>query len=200
VNLDAAALRGRELYGLLVDTIVPRPVAWVLTLSPDGVPNLAPFSFFNGVCARPPTLSVSVASKPMVDASGHRSFVAKDTASFARHHGFFCVHIAPATRREDVASSAVDHPSDVDVPALVGLKTQPGTWGPIPWSPDLPVAMECRLSQIVEVGDPVNHLLLGEVLGWHIRDELVDEDGRMPSDWDPLARLGVSGYAPPRSS
>lgn len=198
MKLESEGRRGRDLYHLLVDTIVPRPVAWVLTLSPDGVPNLAPFSFFSGVCARPPTLSVSVASKAVVGEQGQRRFVPKDTARFAQHHGFFTVHMAPAARQADVASSAADHPAGTDVPRELGLRTEPGRWSPVPWLPDLPVAMECRLAQVVEVGSPPNHLLLGEVLGWHVQDGLVDEDGRIASDWDPLGRLGISGYLPPR--
>lgn len=198
MNFDAAELRGRRLYELLVDTIVPRPVAWVLTLAPEGTPNLAPFSFFSGVCARPPTLSVSVASKPIV-VDGARRFVEKDTVRNARHHGHFTVHLAPASRRDEVAHTAEDHPPGTDVPAGLDLPSTPGTWGPIPWLADLPVAMECRLVEVVEVGDPANHLLLGEVLGWHVRDGLVGEGGRIASDWDPLGRLGISGYLPPRS-
>jgi flavin reductase (DIM6/NTAB) family NADH-FMN oxidoreductase RutF len=198
MNIDASTLRGSALYDLLVDTVVPRPVAWVVTLSPDGVPNLAPFSFFNGVCARPPTLSVCVASKPVVQPGGARAFVEKDTTRNARLHGHFTVHIAPAARREEVAGSATDHPAGTDVPALLGLALRPGAWSPVPWSPDLPIAMECRLARVVEVGDPTTHMLLGEILGWHLRDDLVREDGRVPTDWDPLARVGVSGYLPPR--
>ncbi len=199
MDVDAATLSGRALYDLLVDTVVPRPVAWVLTLSADGAPNLAPFSFFSGVCARPPMLSVSVASKPVLGSDGQRRFVPKDTVSFARERGHFTVHIAPASQREAVASTAADHPPGTDVPALLGLSLNPGSWGPIPWSPDLPVAMECRLEQVVEVGEPVTHMLLGRVLGWHVQDALVDADGRVPSGWDPLARLGISGYLPPRN-
>ena len=198
MNLEAEGRRGRDLYHLLVDTIVPRPVAWVLTLSPDGVPNLAPFSFFSGVCARPPTLSVSVASKAAVGPDGARCFVPKDTARNARHRGFFTVHLAPASRVEEVGFTAADHPAGTDVPGALGLRAEPGRWSPVPWLPDLPIAMECRLAQVVEVGSPPNHLLLGEVLGWHVEDALVDEEGRIASDWDPLGRLGISGYLPPR--
>lgn len=194
---DPTTGSGRAAYELLTDCVVPRPVAWVTTLSPEGVLNLAPFSFFNGVCARPMVLSIAISSKPL-GPRGARSFVAKDTVRNALHHDALVVHVAPASRQGEVSRTAEDHAAGTDVPALLGLDAVPGTFQRVPRLAGLPVALECRVERVVEVGDPVTHLLLARVLGVHVRDELVGEGGRVSTTWDPLARLGVDGYYPPR--
>jgi flavin reductase (DIM6/NTAB) family NADH-FMN oxidoreductase RutF len=195
---SAADLSGGEAYRLLVDTIVPRPVAWVTTLSPDGVPNLAPFSFFNGVSARPPIVSLAIASKPQTGPTGEREFVPKDTTRNIVKSGQYIIHLAPAKLQPQVSLSAKDHSCGTDVPELLGLETVPGDWVAVPRILSLPIAMECRMETIVEVGEPSTHLLLGEVLGWHVDDGLLDEEGRVwASRWDPLTRLGVDGFCDP---
>jgi flavin reductase (DIM6/NTAB) family NADH-FMN oxidoreductase RutF len=195
VKIAASELSGKERYLRLIDTIVPRPIAWVLTLSPEGVPNLAPFSFFNGVVARPPIVSVSVGPKPVDDGAGGRRFVDKDTTANIRHHREFVIHLAPHRLADEVQRTAEDHADGTDVPALLGLDTAPSTWVSVPRIPALPIALECRLHQIVPVGDPPASLILGEVLGWHVHDDLVGEDGRIGvAGWDPLVRLGVDRY------
>lgn len=192
---SAADLSGREAYLRLIDTIVPRPIAWVLTLSPEGVPNLAPFSFFNGVVARPPIVSVSVGAKRVREADGEPRFVDKDSTRNIRHHREFVIHLAPHGRAGDVDRTAEDHAEGTNVPDLLGLETAPSTWVSVPRLPALPIAMECRLHQIVPVGDPSASLILGEVLGWHVHDDLIDEEGRIAvQGWDPLARLGIDRY------
>ena len=195
---SAADLRGRDSYRLLVDTIVPRPVAWVTTVSPEGIPNLAPFSFFNGVSSRPPIVSLAIASKPKVGATGEREFVAKDTTRNIVKSGQYIIHLAPAHLGSMVSRTAEDHPRETDVPALLGLETVPGDWVDVPRIVSLPIAMECRMETIVEVGEPSTHLLLGEVLGWHVDDALLDDEGRVwAARWDPLTRLGVDGFRDP---
>ena len=193
MRIDPAEQAGARLYGLLTDSIIPRPIAWITTLSAGGVPNLAPFSFFTGVTARPPTLAVCIAAKRVVHPDGTSGFVLKDTARFISERGEFVVHPAPAGRMHAVDRSAENHREGVDVPALLGLKLAPGCRVAVPRLADLPVAMECRLDRIVSVGDPPTSMVLGEILCWHVDDRLLDADGRIAA-WDPLARLGVDGY------
>ncbi|MEE2830691.1 MAG: flavin reductase family protein [Myxococcota bacterium] len=191
----AAELRGRETYFLLIDSIVPRPIAWVTSLAPDGSLNLAPFSFFNGVSSRPPILSISIASKAVTDSEGQRSFKMKDTARNILDVGEFVVHLSSMDSLPEVERSAEHHPPGTNVPELLGLSTEPGTWVSVPRLRAAPIAMECRLEKVVEVGRPVTHLVLGEVLGWHVDDRLLDAEGRISfAAWGPLARMGVDGY------
>jgi len=201
VDVSASELSGRQAYGLLVDSIVPRPVAWVTTLGPAGETNLAPFSFFSGVTARPPIVSISVASRPERSPGEQRAFVPKDSARNIQERGEFVVHLAPASWVERVQRSAEDHPPGTSVPELLGLRTAAGSWVGVPRLVDAPISMECRLERVVTVGRPETYLVLGEVLGWHVKDELLDEEGRAWAlRWDPIARLGVDGYVPPRES
>jgi len=198
---SASELSGREAYSLLIDSIVPRPVAWVTSVSRDGAVNLAPFSFFSGVSTRPPIVSLAIASKPSEDSGGRRTFVPKDTTRNIAQRGDYIIHLAGAGLESQVLRSAEDHPPGTDVPELLGLKTVPGDWVDVPRLVAAPIAMECRMETLIEVGDPSTYLLLGEVIGWHVDDALVDEDGRIWADrWGPLTRLGVDGFAGGKSA
>ena len=189
-------LSGREVYQLMVDSIVPRPIAWVTTVAPDGVLNLAPFSFFSGVTARPPILSIAISSKAIEDDDGQRIFRPKDTTRNIVKRGEFVVHLAPAGLRSQVDASSENHPPGTDVAAALGLETVPGEWVSVPRLRDAPIAMECQLETVVEVGTPSTHLILAEVMGWHVEDRLIDDEGRIWADrWGPLGRLGVDRYS-----
>jgi len=192
---DASDLRARDAYFLMIDTIVPRPIAWVATRSADGVANLAPFSFFTGVTSAPPTVVVNLAPRVVRADDGTRTVLPKDTLANLRETGVFVLHVAPREHRSAVIQSARDHAPEVDEIALAGFETVEGTWVAAPRIPSLPVAMECRVSQMIEVGRLPATMVLGEIQGWHIHDALVDADGRAPSArWGPLGRLGVEGY------
>jgi flavin reductase (DIM6/NTAB) family NADH-FMN oxidoreductase RutF len=192
---SAVELSQREAYYLLIDSIVPRPIAWVTTVSASGVPNLAPFSFFTGVSAQPPTLAISIASRVTRGKDGAREVRPKDTLVNLRGTGEFIVHVAPGDCREQVLRSSENHPPEVDEIALCDLDTVPGSFTNLPRISSLPVAMECRLLREVGLGDPPTTLVIGEVLGWHIDDAMLGEDGRIYSEgWQPLARLGVEGF------
>jgi flavin reductase (DIM6/NTAB) family NADH-FMN oxidoreductase RutF len=185
----------REAYQLLIDSIVPRPIAWLTTRAADGTPNLAPFSFFTGVTAAPPVVVVNIAPRVLRDADGGRTTRDKDTLANLRATGEFVVHVAPRAKRSEVVLSAAAHPPELDEIALAGLATVPGTWVDVPRITELPLAMECRVLQLVPVGRLPATMVLGQVLGWHVHDELVDAEGRVPSvGWGPLGRLGVEGY------
>lgn len=195
--IDPAAISGQAAYGWLIDTVQPRPVAWITTVQPDGATNLAPFSFFNGVCARPPIVSVSIIAKAVGDP---RRFEPKDTAANIARTGEFVVHLATAGDAATVLSSSEHWPAGTDVPAELGLEVVAGSHVAVPRLVGAPVAMECRLESITEVGEPAASLVLGRVLAWHVDEEILGEDGRPRSTrWDPLARLGVEGFAPPRA-
>ena len=195
MKTSATELTGRQAYSLLVDSIVPRPVAWVTSVSRDGAVNLAPFSFFNGGSARPPIVSLAISSKPVTDDGGNRSFKPKDTTRNVAQSGDYIIHLAPSSLEDQVVASAEDYPPGTDVPGLLGLDTVLGDWVNVPRLLAAPIAMECRMETLIEVGDPSTYLLLGEVLGWHVDDGLLDEEGRIWAErWDPLTRLGVDGF------
>ena len=195
MDIPAEELSRREAYFLLIDSIVPRPVAWVSTCSGDGVPNLAPFSFFTGVTANPPTVLLSIASRVERGPDGARTVRDKDTLANLRGSGEFIVHVSPRALLAEVMETSENHAPEVDEIGLVGFETVPGSWVSVPRIASLPIAMECRLLQELDVGQPPTTVVIGEVLGWHVAEGLRDAQGRISAaDWGPLGRLGVDGY------
>lgn len=188
-----------ERYKLLIGCIVPRPIALVSTVSPEGAPNLAPFSFFNGVGSNPMTLLFC----PGNTADGGE----KDTLRNAKPVeeggvGEFVVNLA----REDyvrrmVAAAATLPPGDSEFEA-VGLSAVPSTVVRPPRVGESPVAFECRTLQVIRTnpGRPAGgNLVLGEVVFLHVADDLLNE--RMHVDPERLravGRMGGIGYSTTR--
>jgi len=189
MQIDAAALRGRELYRLLTSIIVPRPIAWVGSRSVDGVDNLAPFSYFMGVSSKPPAVAISVAR------AGRD--VLKDTAENILKTGVFTVSVPSVDQVAAVAGSAARYPGEVSEFERVALTPAAGVQVAAPFPREAKVAMECRVIHTHDMGTV--HLIVGEVVWFHIHDDVLkDADGRQLVDveaLDPLARLGGVDYA-----
>lgn len=186
VEIDPAGLDAESAYKLLVGTVVPRPIAWVTTLSEGGAVNLAPFSAFTFVAPKPPMLAISV---------GHKAGTYKDTARNILRGEEFVVHIADRSRIDDVHASAVEHPPEVSEAELLGLAISPSRLIRPPRLTDLPVAMECRFRQCLEFGDTRSRLIIGEVLLFHFREGLLREGKIDTRELDPICRLGGPNYA-----
>jgi flavin reductase (DIM6/NTAB) family NADH-FMN oxidoreductase RutF len=185
MDIDAAGLSAEASYRLLTGLVVPRPIAWVTSLSPTGVLNLAPFSHFTFVSPKPPLLAISV---------GRKGEVYKDTARNILTSEEFVVHIANSTMTEQVHSSADEHPPEVSEAELLGLATQPSTRIATPRLAAPSVAMECRLRHCIEFGDTRSRLLVGEVLVFHVADPLM-RDGKVDTRaLDPIGRIAGPSY------
>jgi flavin reductase (DIM6/NTAB) family NADH-FMN oxidoreductase RutF len=187
MQIDASTMRGRDLYRLMTSLIVPRPIAWVGTRSPSGLDNLAPFSFFMGVTSKPPSLAISVAR------AGRNKL--KDTAENILSSGVFTVSIPSVDQIEAVATTAARWPgSELDA---AGLHARSGSFVDAPYPAEARAVAECRLIHQHDLG--TTHLLVGEILGFHLDDELVVvHNGCISLDsgaLDPLARLGGADYA-----
>ena len=177
---------GRELYKYIIGTIVPRPIAWVATRSAGGLPNLAPFSFFNGITYNPPTVAFSA-----ID----RDDGPKDTARNVTEHPEFIVHIVSQHLAEQMNVTCGDFGADVDEFSEAGLAAVPGTVVAVPRVAAALVALECRVSHHIVLGDqpPHGHHILGEVLYWHIDDRILDPGARNPIRAEALAAVGRMG-------
>lgn len=190
--IDAKDLPGRRAYRLLVDCVVPRPIAWATTLNEDGTPNLAPFSFFQAVGAEPPTVIVSVGK--------HRDGAHKDTAVNALRTRELAISVVADTLAEAMNVTAGEYPAGVDEAAMAGMELEPSRHIAPPSVAESPVALECRLTQDVPIGpDGENRylLLICEVLAFRVRDDLYDEGRIDPRLLKPLARLGGDAYSHP---
>ena len=178
-------------YNPFKSCCVPRPIGWISTVSKDGHHNLAPYSQFQNVSWDPPTVSVAVNCRP--DGS------LKDTASNALETGEFVWNMATYDLREWVVASSQDFPPGVDEFRTLGIPTIPSkTVKPLRVAGS-PVHFECRLKQHLHIPgntpESQTYLLIGEVVGIHIDERYVDEDGTLDVlKMKPLARVGNLDY------
>jgi flavin reductase (DIM6/NTAB) family NADH-FMN oxidoreductase RutF len=186
VEVDPAAVSPDHAYKLLVGAVVPRPVAWVTTLAPQGHVNLAPFSCFTFVCSEPPMIAISV---------GRLGGELKDTPRNIAAHGEFVAHIADEGQVEQVHESSTEFPREVSEVNHLGLEVAPSRKVKVPRLAAAPVAMECRLERTIDFGLERTRLIVGEVVHFHIAENLY-KDGRIDAlRFRPVARLGGPRYA-----
>ncbi|HLF93158.1 MAG TPA: flavin reductase family protein [Planctomycetota bacterium] len=182
--VDPATLGGRDLYRLMISCIAPRPIAFVTTLSREGVTNLAPFSFFNGVSSDPPVISIAVGAR--------RDGSKKDTWRNIEETGEFVVNVVVPDLMDAVITGAKELPHNVSELELSKEPTLPSVKVKPPRLVNSPVQMECTLLRIVEVEG--TGLILGRVAVYHVRDDAV-RDGRVdPRKLMFVGRMGDDLY------
>ena len=188
MQFDFAALSGRDRYKLIVSTVVPRPIAWVVTQSAAGVVNAAPYSFFNGVSGEPPLLIVSI--------EGRSSTERKDTAENIRQTGQFVVNLVSTAAAPDMVVTAIDFAPGVSEVAEAKLTTAPSVKVAPPRLAASPVAFECEHFQTVELPG-ARDLVLGRIVMMHVADEAVLDAARCYIDTpklDLVGRMHGSGW------
>ncbi len=197
-TIPAESLRSRDVYRLMTDLVAPRPIAWVSTLDDEGRPNLAPFSYFQGVCSRPPMVMLSI--------SWHRDGRPKDTlANILARREFTISHVSePLASAMNVTSG--EYPPEVSEWALAGPDGRPLQSAPAhrvapPRVGAARAALECRLVHAIPLGrgpsgKPSTTLVLGQVLLFSVARGLVRRDERghlLPIDLARLATVGRLG-------
>lgn len=191
MEIDPLVLETRDRYKLLIGCIVPRPIALVSTVSPDGRPNLAPFSFFSGVGSDPMTLLFCPANKP--------DGTEKDTLRNSKPTdeggvGEFVVNVAVEAYERRVAVAAEELAYGESEFDLVGLTRAPSRVVRPARVAESPVAFECRTVQVVRTnpGAPAGgNVVIGRVVHVFVRDDLID--GRYHTDPAKLAAIGRMG-------
>ncbi len=186
MRIDPAELGAERIYRLMTGIVVPRPIAWVTSLSAKGVLNLAPFSAFTFVSQKPPMLAISI---------GRKAGVWKDTAHNILDTGEYVIHIADTPLMQALHDSSVEHPPDVSEVEHLNLATVPSELIKVPRLAAPPVAMECRFRQCLEFGEAKSRLIVGEVVMFHVRDGLVNNGKVETRELDPIARIGGPRYA-----
>lgn len=182
---DFAKLPVREIYRMLVASIVPRPIAFVTTIDENDVTNLAPFSFFNGVCSNPAYLCFSSARA--------RDGGKKDTLRNIEKTGEFVVNTAEESIAEKVNAASETLPYGTSEIEKVGLTILSSTWVKPPRIAESAIHMECRLDQFIEIGknEPGGAtLVIGRVLGMHVADRVLTDGEIQYEKLKPVARLG----------
>lgn len=191
MRILSSDLRGKHIYRLMTSLVVPRPIAWVGSRSASGVDNLAPFSYFMAVSSKPPALAISVAR------AGRDAL--KDTAANIFETGVFTVSMVPQRLGEAMVQTSLRWPASASEFDAAGLTAVEGDVVAAPRPAEAPASMECRLLHHHDL--QTAHLLVGEVVAFHVDDSLVVEgrDGNPEVDsqaLDPLARLGGDLYLP----
>ncbi|MEQ8441358.1 MAG: flavin reductase family protein [Alphaproteobacteria bacterium] len=188
MEISADTLSPSDAYRLLVGAVVPRPIAWVTTLSEVGTVNAAPFSCFTFVSYSPPMLAISV---------GRKGTDLKDTSVNIGRNKEFVVNIASVDLASDLHETSAEFPSDVSELEAGSLDTAVSRNVRVPRIAIAPVSMECRLHSVLEFGALRTELFVGEVVMFHIRDDLY-ANGKIDSmKLRPLARLGGPRYMDP---
>ncbi len=181
----------RDFYRILISAVAPRPIAWISTLR-DGQLNLAPFSFFNVVSAKPPLLGFSPGLRQVNDKAAP-----KDTLHNIRETGEFVVNVVTFAVAEAMNLTSGEYDSSVDEFALAKLTTRPSQVVRPPHVAESPVSFECKLERIIDFGSepPSGSLVIGEIVSVHL-EESVLKDGRLDADaLDLVGRMGGIQYS-----
>ncbi|WP_108658466.1 flavin reductase family protein [Acuticoccus kandeliae] len=185
---DCDALTPQERYKMLCAAVIPRPVAWITTVDGEGRVNAAPYSFFNVFGQTPPLVIIGIDLR--------EDGTKKDTVVNARSAGAFTVNLADSALAPQMVATAAAFPPGMSEPEAIGLALAPGTRIDVPRVADAPIALECALYDIMEVG-PSRSLLMGDVKAIVARDGLFDPQTKRLTvpHWDPVARLYATSYA-----
>jgi flavin reductase (DIM6/NTAB) family NADH-FMN oxidoreductase RutF len=179
----------REMYAYMVGMITPRPIAWVSTVAPTGVTNLAPFSFFNGVSAKPAALCFS--------AVNNRDGSPKDTIRNIEATGQFVVNVVPAAMVEIMNQTSFEYPSEQSEINATEIEVLPSQLVRPPRVAASPIQIECQLIQVVKIGEgpAAGNLVVGQILIAHIDDAVLNAAGEIdPALVDTVGRMGASDY------
>lgn len=186
MEINIAETEQKEITSFFYRILIPRPIAWVSTRSKKGIDNLAPFSFYGGISANPPIVSLGI---------GRRAGKHKDTTQNLIDTGECVIHLTSVELSEKVVKTSAELPPEDDEFEIAGLEKTKSTDVKPPRLKDAKVALEGKLYRHLEVGNGPGDMLLVEIVRMHIDDAVLDERGRPdPSKLDPLTRLGGRQY------
>jgi flavin reductase (DIM6/NTAB) family NADH-FMN oxidoreductase RutF len=187
--LDFSKLPARDAYAWMIGTILPRPIAWVSTISPEGKTNLAPFSFFQGVTANPPTL--------MFVPVNARDGTKKDTVRNIEQVPEFVVNLVSFSLAETMNNTSATLPYGESEFERFGIAASPSQRVRPPRVAAARVAFECTLHSIVHIGEGplAANVIFGRIHLAHVNDAAIDADGRPdPAKLDLVGRMGGNTY------
>lgn len=172
-------------YKLLTGCVVPRPIAWVTTVSDSGKINAAPFSAYTFVAAKPPMIGISI---------GKKAGVIKDTAYNIDKRVEFVVNIGDLSLLDQLHLSAQEYPTEISEIEEIGIEVSPSVRVQTPRITQAPVAMECKLHQVVQFTER-SSFYVGEVINFYVRDRLLKNGKIETVELQPICRLGGPHYA-----
>ncbi len=189
MQIDLSTLRPVEAYALMTQTIIPRPIAWVLSENEDKSFNLAPFSYFNALSSDPPMIMISIGLKPDGDIKDTRKNIEQ------RHH--FVVNIAHKELAEPLTASSASMPADVSEVEALNLAVTPMPGTSVPRLSDCRIAYSCELDSVHMIKDQA--IVFAQLKNLYIADDVVGEDAKgrlkvIADSVDALGRLGGGEY------
>jgi flavin reductase (DIM6/NTAB) family NADH-FMN oxidoreductase RutF len=186
MDFNPVHLTEKEVYKLLSGSVVPRPIAWVSTISETGVLNLAPYSFFTVASRNPPMLCISV-GPGVVERKGTE----KDTLVNIRSQKEFVINVVKADLGNSMLKSSENLPAEVNEFEEAGLTPMDSNIVAPKRVKEAPIQMECKLDQIIPLG--TDHLIIGRMVHYHIQDEYYLGNYKIDLEkLDPLGRLAGS--------
>ncbi len=191
MQIDPASLSPKEMHKIMIGSVIPRPIAWITSTNPGGTTNLAPFSFFNGVCAKPATISISFSYNP--DREDHK----KDTLRNIERTGDFVINVVSEPHQQVMHNSSANVPMDKSEIEALGLETLPSSVVKPPRLAVARIQMECTLHQLIPVGDGPGSatLMLGRVHLIHVDDRLIDDANHIDQQGvQAIGRMAGSSY------
>ena len=200
MDIIPSQLAHREIYNILISAVAPRPIAWVSSLSSSGQPNLAPFSFFNAVCANPPLLAFATAmrlpKKSAANSAGEPGGEQKDTLRNIRETREFVVNVVTYELAEAMNLTSGEYDASINEFELAKLASAPSKLVRPQRVAESPVSFECKLYKILDFnpGPEGGSLIIGEIVSVHI-DEQHIKNGRLDrNSLDLIGRMGGIQY------
>ncbi len=190
MEFNPAKLPYKQMYKLMIGSIVPRPIGWISSVNEDGKPNLAPFSYFNAVSSKPPHLMFAAGIR------GTDS-LPKDTLLNVRGTGEFVANIVTEDLAEAMNVTATELPADINEFELAGLTAVPSAVVRPPRVAESPIHFECRVAHILDLGtEPgASSVVIGRVVHVHVREDvLLDGDKIDVHKLKPIGRLAGAAY------
>ena len=190
ISINTTEIPFQDRYKLLIGSIVPRPIGFISTISSSGSYNLAPFSFFNGVCSEPMTVLFC----PVVRGSDGEE---KDTLKNIKATKEFVVNIVSEEIAEQMNQTSAEYPPEVDEFKETGLTPVKGQIVKSPLVKEAKINMECKLLQLVEIGKKPGSgtIVVGEVVYFHANEDVYKDGKIILNQLKPVARLGGTEYA-----
>jgi flavin reductase (DIM6/NTAB) family NADH-FMN oxidoreductase RutF len=194
-HFDLAGMTKADTYKLLASVILPRPIAWVISRDAEGAVNAAPFSFFNILSSDPPLVAISFSKAPDREA--------KDSLANIRARDEFVVNMVPEELAEAMNVTATNAPPGMDETQLAGLKLVKCEVVDVPRIERSPVALECKLFEVIEPGGS-STIVLARVVYVHVRATAFDDLARLhinPAHMRLIGRMhGGGGYCTTRDT
>ena len=199
MDVTPSQLAHREFYNILISAVAPRPIAWVSSLSASGQPNLAPFSFFNAVCAKPPLLAFAPgmrSQKKSGTAAGVPAGTPKDTLRNIRETGEFVINVVTYELAEAMNLTSGEYDASINEFELAKVASAPSKVVRPQRVAESPVSFECKLHQILDFnpGPEGGSLVIGEIVSIHIDDRHLKEGRLDRNSLDLIGRMGGMQY------